>query len=71
MNKHISKSLVRQNGILTPNWHTIVFKDMNNDCRDLDYPLVVKPNDQGSSLGVTIVKNDIELEKAKISALSI
>ena len=68
MNKHISKSLVRQNGILTPNWHTIVFKDVNNDCRDLDYPLVVKPNDQGSSLGVTIVKNDIELEKAKISA---
>ena len=51
-----------------PNWNTIVFKDVNNDCKDLDYPLIVKPNDQGSSLGVTIVKNDIELEKAKISA---
>ncbi|WP_196594410.1 D-alanine--D-alanine ligase family protein [Pectinatus sottacetonis] len=69
MNKAVSKRLFLAAGISTPK--TLFFK--KDDLTDLDikeqvmaefdFPLVVKSVDQGSSIGVVIVKNDNELEK--------
>lgn len=58
MNKNISKLIVKQNQIKTADWCMNAF----NGC--FDFPCVVKPNNCGSSIGVTIVNNMAELYKA-------
>lgn len=58
MDKNISKMLVSHSKIKTAAW-SINHKDDN-----LSYPLVVKPSNGGSSIGVSIVHNDNELKTA-------
>ncbi|MEK7819397.1 MAG: D-alanine--D-alanine ligase [Bacteroidota bacterium] len=74
MDKAITKILLKQNGIETAEWLTaknnfdlqkIIF-EIN---LKIGYPLVVKPNDQGSTVGLTIVENENEIEKAILTAL--
>jgi D-alanine-D-alanine ligase len=57
MDKNISKKLIRYEGVQTPDWiHLTSIDELNLDELDrLGYPLVVKPNSGGSSVGVKIV----------------
>jgi D-alanine-D-alanine ligase len=64
MDKRVSKALVHRKKILTPNWISIDKEEEIPMDHGIKYPLIVKPNDQGSTIGLTIVKNDKELEGA-------
>ncbi|KMP27107.1 D-alanine--D-alanine ligase [Bacillus sp. GX] len=63
MDKNISKKILRYEGIETPDWIELTkMDDLNADELDkLGFPLVVKPNSGGSSVGVKIVYNKDEL----------
>ena len=58
MDKRVSKALVHRKKILTPNWISIDKDEKIPIEHGIKYPLIVKPNDQGSTIGLTIVKND-------------
>lgn len=78
--KAVSKRLFRENGIPTPDWvtfSTAAFKEMGAaTALDLvpdavgGFPLVVKPAEQGSALGLTRVTDASELPNALMDALS-
>ena len=64
MNKYISKKLFEKNKIKTPKYFYFSKKDnFNIDLRkkikknNLSFPIVIKPNNEGSSIGVKICKN--------------
>jgi len=66
MDKDISKQLMQSRGILTPDW--IVY-DCERDAiskieSEIGFPIVVKPCGCGSSVGVSIVYDENELENA-------
>ena len=70
MDKNITKLIAKSVGIQTPNWillklnqHTGMQLD-NNQPSKFSYPYVVKPSSEGSTFGLTIVKEESELEKA-------
>lgn len=71
MNKNICKKIFLGENIPTPKW--IMIKDEENiDYENVDkmnYPVVVKPNSGGSSIGVFIVKNKEDLKAAVKEAL--
>ena len=70
MNKLVSKKIFINNNILTPKFIIIkknfIFWKIKNQIKKkkLQFPLVVKPNSEGSSIGVKICKNLIILKKA-------
>tara|TARA_B100000579_G_C22810582_1_gene845008 strand:- start:1226 stop:1870 length:645 start_codon:yes stop_codon:yes gene_type:complete len=64
MNKYFSKQIFIKNNIRTPNYFFLNYKDYSNvnlqkkiRQNKLKFPIVVKPNDEGSSIGVKICKN--------------
>lgn len=59
MNKYITKKLLETSNIKTPKYVFIKNRDKvdKNMFRMLSYPLVIKPNEEGSSVGVMIVNN--------------
>lgn len=61
MNKIISKELMAFKGIKTPKWDIYNF---DKELPEINYPVVFKPNDNGSSIGVIILNNSDELHKA-------
>lgn len=68
MNKVASKRIFQATGIPTPQYLPIdgngVIKDQCEKIRRIfPFPLVVKPTSEGSSLGVSIVKEEKDLEK--------
>ncbi len=69
MNKEVSKKIFLRNNIKTPKYVSIYREDYNVKKINLiikknfsKYPLVVKPLNEGSSIGVKIVKNFAELK---------
>ncbi|MCU7557351.1 D-alanine--D-alanine ligase family protein [Macrococcus capreoli] len=60
MDKIVSKEIMTVNNILTPKW-SIIDSENNNT---IMAPAVVKPNDNGSSIGVKVAENDDELKDA-------
>lgn len=71
MDKHFSKSMFLLNGIKTPEWVTLYKNKRDEKNSELNIihnkigiPCVVKPNDEGSTVGLTIVKEISELEEA-------
>lgn len=70
MDKIMSKILFQHYNVTTPKWITI--ENHHNDYQyfiekvksDLGFPCVVKPNDQGSTVGVTICKGEDQLPAA-------
>ena len=73
LHKHISKLLFQGVGIPTANFQ--VFKTGEEPIKaNLNYPLIVKPEHEGSSLGITedsLVKNEVDLRKAIHKVISI
>jgi D-alanine-D-alanine ligase len=63
MDKDVSKRLFRAAGIPTPEW-LMAPADEDVAQQRLGYPLVVKPNKQGSTVGLTIVKSREMLQSA-------
>jgi D-alanine-D-alanine ligase len=72
MDKSLSKRIFRDAGIPTPDWieleapadPAVPWRPAVSDAeiaRLGGYPLIVKPNDQGSSVGITVVKRSAEL----------
>ena len=61
MDKNISKIIAANNNILTPKWK--LYNNIN-DNDEFKYPLVVKPNGEGSTVGLRIVHNEEELKPA-------
>ena len=69
MDKTMSKILFQHNNVRTPLWITVnadynlslLKKEIDSK---LKYPCVIKPNDQGSTVGLTICKNENEIEEA-------
>lgn len=74
--KLAAKEAFRRNGVPTP--PAISFsapleggRDVEADAKQLGFPVVVKPDAQGSSIGVTIVQNEAELGEAVRNCLAV
>jgi D-alanine-D-alanine ligase len=73
MDKHLTKVLLRAAGVATANWimapplHAGVV-DPADVGRQLDWPVVVKPSKQGSTVGLSIVREPHELQPAIVQA---
>ena len=63
MDKNISKIIARHSKVNTPNWK-IVTRGQPFNGNNSEFPLVIKPNDQGSTVGLTIVHDESELGPA-------
>lgn len=74
MNKHASKKLFKAEGIPTPDWELFVLKEPRLSSEEkgklkrFGYPFVIKPNDAGSTVGLTVVHTPQELDGAVESA---
>ncbi len=69
MDKLMSKILFRHYEIDTPDWIVAERKDSEADLKkrikdNFAYPCVIKPNDQGSTVGLTICKNEADITNA-------
>ena len=76
MNKLISKKIFIKNKIKTPIFNVIKKEDYNlskfkqiKKIKGFKFPLVIKPNNEGSSIGVKICKNSIMLKRSIKSLL--
>jgi D-alanine-D-alanine ligase len=63
MHKAMAKTIWHARGLPTPRW-TLVPADARGPRLPAPLPLVVKPNGEGSSVGVSIVRRRADLEKA-------
>jgi len=73
MNKHLSKMLLKAAGVLTPAglfWQGMDDYDPQM-VEGLGYPVIVKPNAGGSSIGIQLVRNEKELLPAVQEAFSL
>ncbi|MDY4592384.1 MAG: ATP-grasp domain-containing protein [Eubacteriales bacterium] len=61
LDKALMKSLAIQDNIKTPKYCVICYdndmKDINKKLRNLNYPIIIKPNFEGNSSGITVEKN--------------
>ena len=64
MDKDLSKKLVSDKGIGTPNWIASSSLPSESQLESLGLPIIVKPNDQGSTIGLSLVKDKIEISSA-------
>lgn len=69
MDKHLTKVLLRAAGVATANWMMApapgtAVVDPAEVGRHLDWPVVVKPSKQGSTVGLSIVREPAELQRA-------
>ncbi|MFC2094584.1 D-alanine--D-alanine ligase [Bacteroidota bacterium] len=69
MDKDLSKTIFLKNNVNTPSWFTIDKKFNRDEVTGIinskfGYPVIIKPNDQGSTVGLSIVKNVEEIFKA-------
>lgn len=68
MNKHFTKLLLKSNNIPTPEWKLIKnIDDLEN--LNITYPVVVKPTEEGSTIGLSVVENKTKLLPAVKLAL--
>jgi D-alanine-D-alanine ligase len=67
MDKDVSKRLFRAAGIPTPDW-LMAPADAARVEAELGFPVVVKPNKQGSTVGLTVVKEAAAIDAAVTEA---
>ncbi len=63
MDKELSKRLFRSVGVPTPNWLMAPAK-ADDVARTLSWPVIVKPNKQGSTVGLSVVREPSQLAPA-------
>jgi len=70
MDKHLTKIIAKSEGVPTPNWimlktdHYSDSKLLNQATEKFDYPYIVKPANEGSTIGLNVVENEDMLEGA-------
>ena len=64
MDKDLSKKLVSDKGIGTPKWIASSSLPSESQLESLGLPIIVKPNDQGSTIGLSLVNDKIEIGSA-------
>lgn len=69
MDKSKSKAMFNHFGVSTPNWFNVKRNEKLNDINKkikevIKYPCIIKPNDQGSTIGLTKCTSEAELEEA-------
>ena len=71
MNKHFTKIIASKNNIKTPDWLTFKFNKNKipsllsyKTNKKIKFPIVVKPNSEGSTLGLSIVNSKNEINEA-------
>jgi D-alanine-D-alanine ligase len=73
MNKNISKQIFNYHGLPTPSFQTFIStkKETNLIKKQINIslPFVVKPSEEGSTIGISIVKNKDEVNSALFAAL--
>ena len=74
INKHLSKLVAQAEGICTPEW--VLYKNKKNNHQKLfnssskfSYPYIIKPNDEGSTMGLAKVEKESEVAAAISSSL--
>jgi D-alanine-D-alanine ligase len=70
-NKVVSKEIFMERSIPTAPYQVITAEDRDRMKRTLDLPVVVKPADQGSSIGVSIVQTESQWETALDEAFEV
>ena len=76
MDKAMSKILFQHYGVVTPKWIVVDKNHFEKESinekieKEFSYPCVIKPNDQGSTVGLTICKEPFEVEEAINLALN-
>lgn len=63
LNKAVAKQIFKEAGLATPAWEFVPASHVQEWRPLLSFPLILKPNTGGSSLGVGIVASEEELEK--------
>ncbi len=74
MDKNLAKILYRNNGLTVPGWVMASRDDLKDPDRilaQLDLPLVIKPANQGSSLGMTIARQPDDIGSGLQKAFAI
>ncbi len=73
MDKDLTKRIVALGGVLTPKWKTLGYtsEDVERLSAQLDLPCVIKPVDNGSSIGVFIAHDRKTLAEALSASLSL
>ena len=61
MDKNKSKKIVRENNFLTPDW--VIIRNVD-ELAQMKFPCIVKPNAQGSTFGLSMVKEENVLNDA-------
>ena len=70
MDKSMSKILFNHYGVQTPPWFSIDKRSSNHEAvssmieKEIGYPAVIKPNDQGSTVGLTVCKDPSQVKDA-------
>ena len=72
MDKDLTKRLLADTGVVTPQWRKAVYTegDIPVLVEETELPVVVKPLDSGSSIGVSIAKTKEELSAALTDCLN-
>lgn len=68
MDKIISKQLFTFHGFDTPEGE--ILRSINDTKKNFSFPVVIKPNDNGSSIGIEIANSSKEFQKSIITAFS-
>jgi D-alanine-D-alanine ligase len=69
MDKEMSKVIFRQSGVKTPDWFTLKYLSFepiliaDQIKQEIGFPCIIKPNDQGSTVGLKFVKDESEVEE--------
>jgi D-alanine-D-alanine ligase len=75
MNKCMTKIMFKHFDVNTPKWFVITRHENDYGLirekikKFFGYPCIIKPNDEGSTIGLSICRGDIEVEKAVKKAL--
>jgi D-alanine-D-alanine ligase len=64
INKDKSKKIVKKENYSTPDWIMIKKDDEIPDVNNFSFPLVVKPNSEGSTIGLAIIQEESKLIEA-------
>ncbi|BDQ04184.1 D-alanine--D-alanine ligase [Ignavibacterium sp.] len=70
MDKILSKILFDKFNIPTPKWFSFNNSEMSSENvaekieKELDYPAIIKPNDQGSTVGLSVCRNKNDVKQA-------
>lgn len=70
VNKDMFKGMCRKYGIPCTKEYPLTEEFCEDDLRRIEYPVIVKPVDNGGSRGITVCTNENELKKAFRKALS-